>query len=173
MLKNKQSLIAVVAGAAVIGLGAYWYFSPYLALYQLRQAAQARNAADFNARVDFPRLRENLKLHLDPGSGGGAIGNVLGRFVIDKVVDAAVRPEAVMRAVDSMPANPDVAPGGETPGKSQWTTRRQGMNRIVAFDSAREPGKRVGIVFERTGFADWKLTDIEPPAKQLSSEGTP
>ena len=164
-MTKQARILFTLAGAAILGLAAYWYFSPYLAMHALRSAAQARDAERFNAHVDFPRLRANMKQQfaakvddkLDPSASG--FGNMLGRLVIDKMVDAAVRPETTMRMVaDAAPA-----PHSEEAGKppSEWTSVRESLNRVVAFDAARPAGKRIGIVFERNGFADWKLTNIE------------
>lgn len=38
-----------------------WYLSPYLALRGMHEAAVQRDAAAFNAWVDYPRLRDSAK----------------------------------------------------------------------------------------------------------------
>jgi hypothetical protein len=56
------------------------------------------------------------------------------------------------------------APSGESEQKKvEWSLERKGMNKVIAH--AQEPGqpelnKDFGLVFERNGFADWKLTEI-------------
>jgi len=42
-------------------VGAYWYWSPFLAMHQLRTAAREGDTDSFNDRVNYPRLRESLK----------------------------------------------------------------------------------------------------------------
>ena len=61
---------------------------------------------------------------------------------------------------------PGSAPNGEPTQKAEWAVERLGMNKVVAY--AQNPGdpaaEKVGAVFERTGFADWKLTEIRLPS---------
>ena len=45
----------------------------------------------------------------------------------------------------------------------EWSLDRKGSNKVIAY--SKEPGQAqadddVGLVFERYGFADWKLTEI-------------
>ena len=103
------------AVALVLAIAAYWYWSPLLAVHQLQSAAKAGDADTFNDHVDYPRLRESLKGQLtaaftehmasqqapdnDFGKAGAALGAMLGMAMVDKMVDAFVRPETVMRAM--------------------------------------------------------------------------
>lgn len=179
MRSSKPALAALVVGCAAVA--AYWYWSPYLALRSMQSAAIARDADAFNAHVDYPRVRAGLKAQLAARIGGStdannplaALGAMLGRTMSDKVVDAMVRPETIMRVMQHGqfgPAAPaqDAAPSAAQDGsaKPKWIILREGTDRLVATpeSSTGAPEKQVKIVFERSGFAHWNLTDVRMPA---------
>jgi hypothetical protein len=176
-------------GAALIALAAYWYWSPLVAIHQMRQAAQAGDADAFNDHVDYPKLRDSMKgqfsaaftkkLASDPqptgdfAKAGAALGTMLGLSLVDKMVDAFVRPETVMQAMQQgkmMPKRqPQAAASGPSPSseeKLQWQSERKGVDKYVAY--VLKPGEpedqRIGLVLERSGFAHWKLTEIRLPS---------
>jgi hypothetical protein len=169
------------AGLVVIGasLAAYWHFSPYLTLKAMRDAAQSKDADAFNERVDYPRVRESLKGQISAlmaesmgqaDSGVSVLGTMLGMAVVNPLVDALVRPETVMRSMQNGEFKPLQQPGradGVAPDangrKVEWLLERKSMNRLIAYaheEGQSAPSKEFGLVFERQGFVDWKLTEI-------------
>lgn len=194
--------IKAAAVVAVVGIAAYWYWSPFLAVRQMRTAAQEGNAGAFNEHVDYPKVRESIKgqfssmfeqksaLPADPhdrlAQAGAAFGARLGMVMVNQFVDAMVRPETVMRAMEygqfpdkSAPpgaaapqdgAAADVrtdtaqAPADAAPGQSKpkWRYERKGVNKVVAYSTAEEGQGRgkFAFVLQRQGFADWKLTEV-------------
>ncbi|RZI56176.1 MAG: DUF2939 domain-containing protein [Rubrivivax sp.] len=191
---RKFSKVALVA--AVLALAAYWYWSPWLAIHRMRNAAKAGDAATFNERVDYPLLRESLKGQLgaaigakgsqrsesgsDIAKAGAALGSLFATAVADRMVEAFVRPESVMRIMQEgklMPRresraqepgdSPSDADGGAGAAKREpiWTTERQGVDTFILY--ARRAGqaedRRTGLVFQRRGFASWVLTEIRLP----------
>lgn len=164
MARSLKALLVV----AVLALGAYWYWSPYLALNSMKAAVEARNADDFNLRVDFPRVRESLKTQFSslPAQGRATAGMLLGEGFADKMVDVLVRPEFVAQAMEkAQPYLQKVA--GENGGKDggiKWEFERAGLNRFIVYgtpDNSKDV--RIGAVLERSGFATWKLTGLEIP----------
>ena len=97
----KSKLITGVVAVA-IAVGGYWYFSPYLALKSMRDAAAAKDADAFNDKVDYPKLRESLKGQMSAamtkemdkakGNGFAALGTMLGAAMVNQMVEAFVRP---------------------------------------------------------------------------------
>ncbi|MDM0035422.1 DUF2939 domain-containing protein [Variovorax sp. J22P271] len=194
MKKSQRLAAAGLALLLLLAGAGYWYLSPFLAVRQLQDAAQRGDADTFNAHIDYPRLRESLKAQLtallaqklgapkDGGSPLAALGNVIGSSLVNPLVDSMVRPETVMAAMQNgrlgrsapepAPPAPGSAPADSAapqPKKARWHIERQGASRITAYavDPARpdEPdSERLGLVFERSGFADWKLTDLRLPA---------
>ncbi|MCA6216775.1 DUF2939 domain-containing protein [Ideonella sp. B7] len=180
----RNRLLASVLAVLALVLVGYWYASPYLTLRAMRSAAQARDADRLNAHVDYPRVRDSLKgqfsamlarnLGGEPGSqdavgqAGAALGAALGMALGDRLIDALVQPEMVMRALTQAqvrpqlpsPSHPASVPAEEP--TVDWTTDRVGLNKLVVYGHRREdaPDDRLALVFERSGFADWKLTEI-------------
>jgi hypothetical protein len=114
------TLIVIVLIAA-LGFG---YASPYMALNNLKRAADARDAQTVNQYVDFPALRESLKQQvtgllsrrLDAhGSGNplAAIGAMIGVALIGPLVDAYATPDGVAALLNGIPPRGD--PGERPP----------------------------------------------------------
>lgn len=113
------TLIVIVVIAA-LGFG---YASPYIALNNLKRAADARDAQTVNQYVDFPALRESLKQQVTglltrrlDGHGNGnpfaAIGAMIGVALIGPLVDAYATPDGVAALLNGMPprGNPGERP---------------------------------------------------------------
>jgi hypothetical protein len=185
-----SKLLPAAAASIAVAVAAYWYWSPLLTVRQLQSAAQSRDAEAFNAQVDYPRLRENIKGQLsalmaekmgktaESDNPFAALGSMIGMAVANPLVDAMVQPETVMQAMRSgefgllkspqtrapAPAPADGSPAPQS-SKPKWTYERQSVNQLIVY--AIDPKKpeassreRTGLVFERSGFADWKLTNI-------------
>ncbi len=185
---SKATLAALLV--AILAVAAYWYWSPYLAIRQMQSAAKAGDADAFNDHVDYPRLRESLKGQMsamiadkmsaskDSSNPFAALGSALGLLMVGKMVDAMVRPELVMRGIQNgkfgpKPEKSDSEPnsGAATTAakelKPRWDYDRKGTDKVIAYakGDSEEPGdNKVGIVFERSGFANWKLTEVRLPA---------
>jgi hypothetical protein len=93
-----------------------------------------------------------------------------------------VRPEAVMHAMQNgklsqpgkQPSEAPSVPTGsasqtgssaESSGETKWDYERKGANKLIAYAiDPRNPSAvakdGLGIVFQRSGFADWKLTEV-------------
>lgn len=182
--------IKATAVAVVVGIAAYWYWSPLLAIRQMQNAAQAGDADTFNEHVDYPRLRESLKgqfsamftkrLGKAPAESGGdiskagaALGTMLGLAMVDRFVDAMIRPEVVMRAMQEGKLAPQ-APSTSAPASSggagsdekpKWTTERKGVDKYIAHGGRADApvNEQIGLILERSGFATWKLTEVRLP----------
>lgn len=185
----KSKLIGALAVTIGMATGGYWYYSPYLAVKATQEAADTGNADAFNERVDYPKLRESFKGQMSAfvlkstGQGAGSaesFGAMLGLAMVNQMVDAFMRPEMVMHVMQARKLefeqggdrpsrhesgnSPSQAPAPtENPSKIEWTFERASVDKLIAY--GREPGvgaddPQPGFVFERSGFADWKLTEI-------------
>lgn len=184
---SKAALAALLA--VILAVAAYWYWSPYLAIRQLQSAAKSGDADAFNDHVDYPKLRESLKGQFsaliadsmqtatESKNPFAALGTMLGLAVVDKMVDAMVRPELVMQGMKTGQFRPEGRPADNRPPAAsdvppakdervRWAYDRKGVDKLVAYtqDDTATDGKRVGTVFERSGFANWKLTEIRIPS---------
>ena len=171
----KKLLSACVVVLAAVG--AYWYFSPYLVLRDMAAAAKAKDADAFNEKVDYPRVRESLKGQFsaqmakkigDPASNPlSALGSMIGMAVVGPMVDALVRPEMVMQMMkegkvktDKPASDPAQGAGDSEP---RWVIERSGVDRVIATPqkgAVPVAGDDLGFIFERSGFATWKMTEI-------------
>ena len=121
--------LIVIAVIAALGFG---YASPYMALNNLKRAADARDAQTVNEYVDFPALRESLKEQVtglltrrieEHGNGNpfAAIGAMIGAALIGPLVDAYATPDGVAALLNGMPPRgnpgerPPVPPGAAAP----------------------------------------------------------
>ncbi|ANB72536.1 DUF2939 domain-containing protein [Paraburkholderia phytofirmans] len=118
-----RPLIVALIAIVVIALLGFGYASPYMALNNLKRAADARDVQTVNEYVDFPALRESLKQQvtglltrrLDAhGSGNpfATIGAMIGAALIGPLVDAYATPDGVAALLNGMPprGNPGERP---------------------------------------------------------------
>lgn len=200
---KSKTLKAGLAAAVVLIIAAYWYWSPFLVVWQMRNAAQERDAQAFNTYVDYPKLRDSIKDQFsalysdtpeesapdnDLAKAGSHFGKMLGLLVVNKFVDTVVRPELVMRAIRegyltpklpkrkaTDPAGGPGASGNDEPadggGKKHLVFERQGADRLLIYaDGIRRsdtapPQDKLAMVFERSGFATWKLSEVVLPPR--------
>jgi type II secretion system protein G len=117
MKTSKKWILVSVSTLMIASVASYWYWSPYLTMRKMQHAAASADADSFSDYVDYPALRDSLKGQIsarmtrdlekqaDSGDGlaqaGSALGSMLGLVMVDKIVDAVVRPETVMQAMQS------------------------------------------------------------------------
>jgi len=171
----------VVLGFFVVALAAYTFASPYLALKDLRAAAQAGNAEGISDHVDFPAVRESLKNSVNAmvakdierkGDGKYAkLGAAFASAFTGPLVEAYVTPQNIARMVQGQKVDPMFGKGQEAPpadaaGKPAFRERYETMGRFVVESVGRDKdGKETvtGFVFSRQGLFGWKLTSLRLP----------
>lgn len=175
-------VLSVLGLVLALAVGGYWHFSPYLAMQSMKQSAQAKDAETFNSYVDYPKLRESLKGQLaglmteqarqakGTGSPFQGAGAALALAFINPLIDSMVNPEFVMRAMSqgdlSSNAPAPAKPADDKPDVT-WDVEREGVSKVLAHahDPAHPGEVKFSAVFERTGFADWKLTAVRLPVE--------
>jgi hypothetical protein len=167
------------AVAAALALGGYWYWSPVLTVRQMQAAAQKRDADAFNEHADYPKLREsykdefsaNMRAKMSDAGNAAAHGYELQLAKAEHYADVLARPEPVMRAMRHGPIYERTSYDDEASlGKPIWTYERKGVNTLIAYatdpnqpDAPREA--KWGLMFQRNGFTDWKLTEFRLPTQ--------
>jgi uncharacterized membrane protein len=104
----------VILGVALL-LAAY-VASPYISIYRIAQAISNRDTAALETYADWPALREQLRTDLkgfvtraldkeNQGADGFQSGLVtfLAPMMVDRLVDANVNPDGLIRLVDTSP----------------------------------------------------------------------
>jgi hypothetical protein len=159
----RKFAIAGLILAAVAMLGGIYFGSPYWAARNLALAVKQGDVAQIDALTDMPALRESVKaqvsaavmrrIHSDRGVLG-AIGALMAPVVVDKAVDAYVTPEGIANIVKTGRPGPSDAPAPTMKVETAW----------LDFDHFRVTVQSgTVLVFERRGFAAWKLVRIELP----------
>jgi hypothetical protein len=183
IIKQRNWWMLGTFALAVIFVGmiiAYAAFSPFLALWGMRNAALAKDGKTFAGYIDFPVFKENLKaefnaylveqmskdqsLKNNPFSG---LGLLLAPTIVNNMVDALVTPAGVERLMNGqfMPQTPGTTLSTKT--ENPWNSE----NVSFSYESVNEfrvniltPEKNVvSLVFERHWIGDWKLAGIKMP----------
>ncbi len=169
---QKKWIFGILAIAVIVG-GIY-FGSPYLAARNLKQAAVSGNADTLEAAVDFPAVRESLKSQLnaqlmakmqnDPemkNNPFAGIGMMMIPAIIDKALDAYVTPHGIAAL-----ARGEKKPGAAVKGNEnvEYDYAYVGLDRFrVKVRNKDRNDKPLGLLFERRGFAGWKLIRVEFP----------
>jgi hypothetical protein len=175
--------IALAALLLAAALAAYWWWSPHLALRQMQAAAQAHDAQKLSQYVDYPRLRESMKSEFSArmtqkmqgakDNPVAAFGMSLGLMMAGGLVEALVRPEVLMQALETgriaaAVSESTVPPDPATPatGAPRWAMEREGADRVLVYPArdGKADRERLGFVLDRSGFARWTLTGVRLPA---------
>jgi hypothetical protein len=186
-MSRQTRVVGYVVALLFVCLAAYWVWSPALAMRSMHKAIVAGDADAFNSHVDYPRVRDSIKGQLSTiiatkmGDTGlaSSFGNALGLALSGTVVDAMVRPATLMAAMQlgklstplssangqsSSVGTSATAKGAEDlPGNPNLQTHREGLNRFVILVTPRSSNRALTLVLERSGFADWKLTEVRLP----------
>ncbi|MFM0036058.1 DUF2939 domain-containing protein [Paraburkholderia strydomiana] len=185
---TRPLLITLVVVVVIAALG-FAYASPYIALNNLKRAADARDAQTVNQYVDFPALRESLKeqiagmltrrLDADNDSKMATIGAMIGVTLIGPLVDSYATPDGVAALLNGMPPHGDpgehppaaatetpASPAADTPTTAttppsrQTTAGYRGLNEFVVTYRRGEANAHYSAVFRREGLFTWKLAAI-------------
>lgn len=174
----------LIAGGLIVlaVLLGFYIGSPYMAVRSLRNAAFEGNSDKIEAKVDFPAVRESLKSQLtasmmtsmnsdpdmrdNPFSG---IGAMIMPAMIDRMVDSFVTPEGIAASIRGqkptdkakLENNPDIVSRTEYVNLDRFRVR-------VSNRKAEKNG--LSLLFERRGFASWKLIRLEMPADLLKNK---
>lgn len=178
-LRTGLGLLALLAG---LGL----YATPYLAVHQMREAARERDAQRLASYVDFPALRQSLKLGVQDRLAGrdrnergdptpaSAMGAAVAAALLGPMVDVLITPEALGRILQGEsplglpgrrePAPPAVAGGGEQRPRLHTEMGYESLGRFV-FSLRREGDDEepVDLVLHRQGLLQWKLAELRLP----------
>lgn len=172
-----RKMAALAAGVAVAAFALSAFASPHWQLYRMLAAVEARDAAALSVYVDFPKLRESVKLQAmrrlgadgplaEPRSNPfAAFGRAMALAVIDPVVDAAVSPAGVA----AMLASGDIRVQPQAEGAPPPTEAgpREKLNYDLSYRSwkqvvvERADGGGVSFVLDRHGLWRWKLAGVE------------
>jgi hypothetical protein len=100
---NKKLIGALIA--IVVVICGYWYATPYLALNNIKKAAQAGDSDTVSKYIDYPSVRQSFKDQMNAkmakelmnqdNDGFAALGAMLASTMVDKMIDGFVTPEGM------------------------------------------------------------------------------
>lgn len=169
----------VITAAFLLVVGGVYFGSPYYAANSLRNAALEADSDKLEASVDFPSVRESLKSQLsasllthmqnDPqmrDNTFAGLGALMMPAIIERAVDTFVTPDGIAALVRGQkPAekanaeeNPDIETTSEYLSADRFRVRLRNTK-------LKEDGP--SLLFERRGFASWKLIKVQLPPNFL------
>lgn len=178
---------AALISVLIVGLGVWFYLTPYLSLYSMRSAALNRDAKEFCAYIDFPVLKDNLKSELNakmlsnmskdqnshdnPFSG---IATMMAPAIINNMVDGFVSPAAIERlfkgefnqnqqltSQTTLVATKNFSSDFLSEEKRELTTGYSSFNEFEIYYKPKT-GDGSRLIFERRGIWSWQLTNMKP-----------
>ena len=178
MMKKIVALVLVMMGGG-------FYATPYIALHNMQQAAQAKDAAALNQYIDYPAVKESLKLSMNSemskallknktDSGMNAFATMFASAFVNPMIDIVVTPEnmAMMLQAD-MPKAIDTE-DKSTPNQADKAIDRndvishksyQDFNHfVVTLAKADHPNLAFTFTFERHGLIHWQLKGLAIPS---------
>lgn len=176
MQKNIWKILTIILGCLMIlGVFVWIYLTPYLAIWNMKNAVENRDAETFCAYIDFPILRENLKAEMNaktlvnqeklkdnPFAGiatafvPSIINNMIDAFVTPQAIEAAFKKQNILPQKDN-PANvlnPDFLKNNEI----EYGYYSINDFRVSSNDKVK--GK-TQFIFKRIGIWSWKLVEIK------------
>jgi hypothetical protein len=173
---NKAAIATAIAVFA-----AATYASPYVQLYRMRAAVEARDTRALVKFIDFPALRGSVTALVTDRLGLGpmfddASSNALARFgqsmamaVIEPVVAVVVTPEGVRTMLETgdielqLARQPDRPAGHDLPHeKIRYTLSYRSLNQVTVEN---KQGVGARFILNRNGLWGWKLAGVEAPPK--------
>lgn len=169
----------VIGVAVLLAVAGIYVGSPYYAVHSLRNAALKADTDKLETSVDFPAVRESLKSQLsaamiakfqnDPemkSNPFAGLGMMMLPTIVDRMVEAYVTADgiaAMMRGrsptdKSELQQNPDIESQTEYVGMDRFRVRTRNTK-------LNEDGP--SFVFERRGFASWKMIKLEIPANLI------
>jgi len=177
----KKSLVIGIFGLFI----AYAAASPYITIYQIKSAVDAKDGESLSEHIDFPSVRQSLKDQMNAvvmekmqsedmkSNPFAALGMAFAGTMVDKMVEAYVTPAGISKLMS-----------GENPSKSQDKNNSnsagfspQSSNKKKAFEDVsmgykslskfEVSGKKHGedsarFILRRNGL-EWQLTEIILP----------
>jgi hypothetical protein len=162
-----------LALAIVVVVLALFYLGPYITLLRLKAAVEERNAEEVAECVDFPAVRQSLKVELETAVSQrfdteknplAALAAGLAVSVADGFVDRLITPEGLATLMAGQkPALAGNVPTPGTPAREPLEGATYGYESFGTFVvKVPTQGGSIRFVLVRNGI-DWKLSRIEIP----------
>ena len=177
-----------IAVVAIILLVSVWFFyTPYIAAYNMKKAAEINDSAALSSYINFPSLKESLKANINAmfaeefvvGENSDpmeALGAALAVAFINPMIDALVTPESLSMMMKGIQPdfNQDKSKSENQPNDNSDTETTMGYESFDRFAvSVKEkgnPAEPMIFVFHREGLINWKLASLRLPSPKKEKE---
>lgn len=176
---NKKLIGAIIA--IVVMICGYLYATPYLALNNIKKAAQAGDSDTVSKYIDYPSVRQSFKDQMNAmmakelmnqdTDGFAALGAMLASTMVDKMIDGFVTPEGMtlmlqgkdlkQSAQQSMGGQDSSNQENEEP-KPEYEAGYTSLNDFEVVIKDQDQSKEVKVLMARDGLS-WKIHKIAVP----------
>ncbi|HFX6313013.1 TPA: DUF2939 domain-containing protein [Acinetobacter baumannii] len=174
---NKKLIGALIA--IVVVICSYLYASPYLALNNIKKAAQAGDSDTVSKYIDYPSVRQSFKDQMNAmmakelmnqdTDGFAALGAMLASTMVDKMIDGFVTPEGMTLMLQGKDLKKSVS-GGENESaehkqeehQPDYETSYTSFNDFQVVIKDPNKSKEVKVLMVRDGLS-WKINKIVVP----------
>lgn len=182
-MSKRSTIVILLFIVSCIGI----YFTPHLAVSNMRKAAQDNDPDRLSDYVDYAALRESLKANFNAtmasevaksksGNPFGALGATLAAMIVNPMIDALVTPESLAMLLSGK--KPQIGKSNSS-RKSIYTKMEndpeitmsyEGLHRFVVKNKPKDPSEEpVKLIYKRNGFISWKLSAVRFPLEKDKS----
>jgi hypothetical protein len=163
MLRRLWLPLTAILTAVLVSM----FFSAHWTVRQMVTAAQGRDTEQFSRYVDYAALRDSLKAQFAQSMAEqapqddnpfAAFGRMIGRAVVDPLIDASVTPAAAMAMVVE-PTEVNDASSNTTTPPPRYDMHYRNWDSVDATTTRRD-GKAFSMRFRREGMWSWKWVGI-------------
>ena len=165
--------------AIVVVICGYLYATPYLALNNIKKAAQAGDSDTVSKYIDYPSVRQSFKDQMNAmmakelmnqdTDGFAALGAMLASTMVDKMVDGFVTPEGMtlmlkgknLKDAEQDSQDAQTAETQEQP-KPEYEAGYTSLNDFEVVIKDQDQSKEVKVLMVRDGLS-WKIHKIAVP----------
>ena len=171
-----EKLLPWLASLLVI-FAIYLYASPYIALYNIKHAAEQKDADKLSGYIDFPSVKQSMKDQVkaamveeitasDEQDGFEALGTMLAAAMIDPLIDGLVTHDGLALMLQGQKLDFDL--NNETPEDKRKAKNKDidykagylSFNRFkVQIIDANDPDESLDVIMHRD-WLSWKVTRI-------------
>lgn len=176
----KHRIFSVIYLFAIITI-IFFYFTPHVSVYNMKKAAEKKDAEALSRYVDYPSLRESLKANFNAMMASeiaksddpfGALGTALGAALVNQMIDAFITPESLAMLIKGEEPQMGESGKGQEGGASSKTKTEaetsmsyEGINQFVV--KVKEKGSSedpIKFIYKRAGIISWKLSALRLPS---------
>lgn len=171
-------------GAVLVLLAAvsgWYYYTPYLAVKNMRAAAEKKDSATLSRYINFPSVRESLKASLNAKmlseiakkqeqNPFAALGAALAMALIGPMVEAMITPESLAMmmkgekpSLEKSKSTSSTASATSEPETETSMSYENFDQFVVSTRKKSTSDDPVALVFQREGLFSWKLSAIRLP----------